>query len=355
MPGPAGTERAGEDAREGARCGVAWGWDAGSPSGVFLGFSGVSLGFTRAPLRREQQAEPAGLPASPDEGKGSGDGGRGVVSCTLLSSITWVWEGGPSPCIPTPPPAWGARRGPLKLLLSTGDILKNVEVFGGTPASLCLLGSSWSFFFFWGVSIKAGMRLARGRCHPAATALSVPREDEQSPGAPGRGRGRERAEHGARQRGERDRRVPGSGPRSHAVMLFLGCRPAPGGGCSDSTLVPLRRSRARTGRSWPCAPGTVTAPRKVSPCPGPGLGPLVGGLEVSGVLGSDGVWLPWWRPRDWFEGCETLLVLGEGSGHSHAGTGGQREEEKQTKASTSGLSSGVTASPQMQKPWRSRC
>lgn len=39
-----------------------------------------------------------------------------------------------------------------------------------------------------------------------------------------------------------------------------------------------------------------------------------------------------WRPGDWFGGRETLLVLGEGSGRSHAGTGGQREEEKQTKS-----------------------
>lgn len=189
---------------------------------------------------------------------------------------------------------------------------------GGHPPACACWETPGVFVFFGGVP----SRLVRGWQGDTATTLSVPREDEQSPGAPGRGRGRERAEHGARQRGERDGRVLGSGPRSHAVMLFLGCRPAPGGGCSDSTLVPLRRSRARTGRSWPCAPGTVTAPRKVSPHPGPGLGPLVVGLEVFGVLGSYGVCLPWWRPGDWFGGCETLLVLGEGSGRSHAGTGG---------------------------------
>lgn len=98
-----------EDAREGPRSGAApsrelgerEGWDAADASGV-------SLGFNRDSLHREQQAELSGLPTSSDEGKGSpgGDGVRRVgfppslpegVPCTGSTCLQPFAALGPQP------------------------------------------------------------------------------------------------------------------------------------------------------------------------------------------------------------------------------------------------------------------
>lgn len=256
--------------------------------------------------------------------------------------------------------------GPLKLLLSAGDILKNVEVSGGTPASLCPLGNSCSFtlFIFFGgvggVSIKAGPRLARGHCHPAPTALSVPREDEQPPGAPGRGRGRERAERGACQRGERGGRVPGSGPRSHAVMLFLGCRPAPGRGLLRQHPCPPPQEPGKDRQELAVRTGDSDRTEEgESPTRVPGWVPSWWGLKrlvtsvgcwglmgFGSLCGDPGTGLGDMKPCwCWGKDRDVLMLGQEGRGR----------RKSRPKAFMSGVSSGVTASLQMQKPWRSRC
>lgn len=81
---------------------------------LLLEFSGL----TQASLRREQQAELAALPVSPDEGKGSpgwGAGGRGGF-CTFppcgssrrVSPVPWqCLPAAPHPLQPRDPNPWG--------------------------------------------------------------------------------------------------------------------------------------------------------------------------------------------------------------------------------------------------------
>lgn len=84
-----------------------------------------------------------------------------------------------------------------------------------------------------------------------------------------------------------------------------------------------------------------------------------------GTAGPDGGHLPWWghgQGGTGLGGPKAQLMLGEGLGWSHTmgtcsllGQEGRGRKTGQGKAFPCGLSHGITASLQMQKPQRSRC
>lgn len=130
---------------------------------------------------------------------------------------------------------------------------------------------------------------------PAPITLSVPRQDEQSPGTPRRGFGQERAERGAGQRGEREGRETGGGGLPCLIPWAQPAPPAPlcwffwdavqGEVCSNCTFV-LLRSQAGPCRSRLCTLGTVTGLKKVGESPSQ-LGPLRGRQAWEHVLMRD--------------------------------------------------------------------
>lgn len=158
--------------------------------------------------------------------------------------------------IPVPPPPALAK--------FSSSSLNSTGIFWGVPASSHPLGAcrlqkcQW---LFWGVSPEV---VSVWGGHPAPTTLSVPRQDEQSPGTPRRGFGQEGAERGAGQRGEREGRETGGGG---LPCLLPWAQPAPqllcagllGMLCSTrgrfAPTAPLCFSGARQGRAGAgCAP-----------------------------------------------------------------------------------------------------
>lgn len=120
-------------------------------------------------------------------------------------------------------------------------------------------------------------------------------------------------------------------------MLFLGCRPAPGRGLLRQHPCPPPQEPGKDRQELAVRTGDSDRTEEgESPTRVPGWVPSWWGLKrlvtSVGCWGLMGFGSLCGDPGTGLGDVKTLLVLGEGSGCSHAGTGGQREEEKQTKS-----------------------